>query len=178
VFAGDATKLDNYNDRLKGDFALISEEHCVYSPAGFGPAPELRPLGPVNMEHTTIEGIVTLDGTGAGKFIGRAASLVTEPVFLPINQVAMHCSVIYSLTADSLFRMERKCEATALRGVGSPGAQTWPHSPVRMRGYLHENTLTLADTELAIETVVSFQGVTKPRLCHRTATATKIAKLK
>jgi hypothetical protein len=162
------------NARLKGDFAFVSSEQCVHA-AAFGPAPMLQPLGVTAQEASTLQGTVSFDGAGGGRLVGRLASILTTATAPPGHQSDLRCTISYELGSDGSFSMERHCKATPRRGAGSVGVRPMEFGPVRVTGRLHGDTITAADTEMAVETVTSFWGAKTPRLCHRTWSATKIA---
>jgi hypothetical protein len=159
---------------ISGEFAFTGSEQCAYASA-FGPPPVLQAIGVVITQTSTIQGTLTLAANGTGQLIGRIASVQTVPGSgaTPAMQSSLHCTVTHSAGDRDAFRLERICRGTRLRGTGSEAAQTWSLTPIRETGHVSADLLTVADTELVVESL-SVAGVNLPRLCHRSATATRI----
>jgi hypothetical protein len=172
--AGDTALPGKSVPAARGEFAFAGTEQCAYASA-FGPPPMLQAIGPVTLLQTsTVQGTLRLAPDGTGRFTGRIASLqaFTEAAATPAMQSSLTCVVSHSLTATGELRLERTCRGTRSRGTGSSNAQTWTASTVRESGQFDTNTIVLADTELAAESL-SVAGVNLARICHRVSWATR-----
>jgi hypothetical protein len=158
---------------VKGEFSFSGTEQCAYASA-FGPPPMLQAIGPVTLQSSTLHGSLSLAADGTGRLTGRIASLqaFTESAATPAMQSSLTCAVSHSLTATGELRLVRTCRGTRSRGTGSANAQTWTASPIQESGQFNGDTIVLADTQLAAESV-STLGVNLARLCHRAAWATR-----
>ena len=158
---------------ISGEFGFTGSEHCAYASA-FGPPPVLQAIGVVITQTSTIQGTLTLAANGTGKLVGRIATVQAVPGAgaTPAMQSSLQCTVKHSAGEGHAFRMERSCKGTRLRGTGSEAAQTWSLTAIRETGHVGTDLLTVADTELTVESL-SVAGVTLPRLCHRSATAVR-----
>jgi hypothetical protein len=158
---------------VKGEFAFTGTEQCAYASA-FGPPPVLQAMGPVVLHTSTLQGTLTLAPDGTGRLTGRIASLQSLPGAgaTPATQSSLTCAVKHALSAKGELRLERTCRGTRSRGTGSEGAQTWTASTVRESGQFSADTIALADTELAVESLTIF-GVNLARVCHRISWLTK-----
>jgi len=171
--AGDTALPGKSALALTGEFVFTGTEQCAYA-SGFGPLPMLQAIGPVTLQSSTLHGSLILAADGTGRLTGRIASLqaFAESAATPAMQSSLNCTVTHSLTLTGELRLERTCHGTRSRGTGSANAQTWTASPIRESGQFNANTIVLADTELAAESL-STAGVNLARLCHRTAWATR-----
>jgi hypothetical protein len=171
--AGDAASTGKSADSVRGEFAFAGTEQCAYASA-FGPPPVLEPSGPVILQTSTLQGALTLAPDGTGRLTGRITSLqaVAGTGATPAMQSSLTCAVTHTLSANGELQLERTCHGTRLRGTGSEAAQTWTASAVRESGQFNTDTIVLADTQLAVETL-SVAGVNPARVCHRISWLTR-----
>jgi hypothetical protein len=134
-------------------------------------------IGEVSLEHSVVDGVLSLDGKGGGTLRARLGSSGTAPWFGRPLLSLISCDVSYQVASDSSFNFERKCEGTRAIGNGSPSASQWTASPAIFIGHVNGNVLSFTDTRQAIECYVIFAG-TAMRVCNRIGTATKIKPLK
>jgi hypothetical protein len=163
---------------LRGDYAFVSSHSCINSPSGFGPPPLLTALGPTTATQTTSQGVITFRRDGTGTIVGRnAISNSTPNAANPVTQTAFQCSLTYHLTEDGYYASESTCAGQVTLGIGSRVGATFTSSPSPSSGYLTGKSLVTANTDLAVESSTS-NGITTPRICHRTTVANKIYKWK
>lgn len=170
----DKTERSPSHAAVAGKFAFNETEHCVYA-SGFGPPPMLQAVGPVSLQTTTAQGVVTLEADGTGQVTGRMASIqeTQTTAATPALQSSFTCSARYQLAAKGEFRLQRDCRGVRLRGNGSAGAQTWSVELPEASGYLRGDLLLLTDTGLAVE-ALSVVGIKLSRLCHRSLMAMRL----
>jgi hypothetical protein len=172
---GDAVgKSFDPNRLLRGDYAFVSTQNCVMSPAGFAAPPLFTPLGPTTSQSTTTGGVVTFNGDGTGSVTGRSTSIVTNVITSTPTFSSVSCAVNYQVGSRGAYRAVQNCSGTSLSGTAAGTAFTV--SPMRSTGFLRNDLLLTASDGLVLE-IVSSGGVSTPRLCHRSTSTSKIGLL-
>jgi hypothetical protein len=167
-----STQQKSLNHILNGNYSFASAEHCTYASA-FGAPPMLEPIGEVSLEHSIVDGVLSLNGKGGGTLRARLASSGTAPWFARPLLSIISCKVSYRLNSDSSIVIERECEGSRTMGTGSATASQWTASPAIFTGHVNGDVVSFTDTRQAVERYVIFGG-TAMRVCNRIGTATKI----
>lgn len=155
--------------KLKGSYAVVIEEECVYSPSGFGPGPVFDRLGPTTHGASTLKGVATLNADGTGEMAVSMASIGTNASISPALGYQLTCPLQYAVDADGKFDAQYDCTGTTTLGTGSRIGLAVFQNGMHVSGHARNKRFVLAaGTELLIESVGSEGSPATSRMCHRT----------
>ncbi|MBB6095219.1 hypothetical protein HNQ60_004109 [Povalibacter uvarum] len=162
---------------LKGKYAVVIQEDCVFSASGFGPGPLFQALGPVTRGTGTLQGEAILSSDGTGQMTLNNAFIGTNPALTPALGYALTCPVQHSVGPAGDFEATFDCTGVTTTGTGSQVALQVFQNGMAVNGHARAKRFVLAaSTGLDIETIGSAAATPVQRMCHRTFQLLKLAK--